>query len=69
MPLELLGLILRGSMTRFHYLIFSRLSRVELKFPNLKARAVTISFDVETLPGFCGGFVDESADPDDEYLT
>jgi hypothetical protein len=69
MPLELLGLISRGSMTRFHYLIFSRLSRIELKFPNLKARAVTMSFDVETLPRFCGGFVDESADPDDEYLT
>lgn len=69
MPLELLGLISRGSITRFHYLILSKLNRIKLKIPNLKARAVTISFDVETLPRFCGGFVDESADPDGEYLT
>jgi peptidoglycan/xylan/chitin deacetylase (PgdA/CDA1 family) len=65
----LLGLVARGSMTRFHYLILSKLNKAKLKIPNNKAKAVTISFDVETWPKSYGGFVDESADPAGEYFT
>jgi len=69
MPLETLGIIARGSMTSFHYLIFSKLNKVKLKIPDNKAKAVTISFDVETWSNFHGGRIEESADPDGEYFT
>ena len=69
MPREILGLMSRGSMTSFHYLILSKLNKINLKIPGNKAKAVTISFDVETWSNFCGGRIEESADPDGEYFT
>lgn len=69
MSLELLALMSKGSMTSYHYLILSKLNKIQLEIPDNKTKAVMISFDVETLSNFCGGRIDESADPDGEYFT
>jgi len=69
MSLETLGIIARGSMTSLHYLILSKINKIELKIPYNKAKAVTMSFDVETWNHFYGGRIDKSADPDGEYFT
>jgi peptidoglycan/xylan/chitin deacetylase (PgdA/CDA1 family) len=69
MSLELLALMSKGSMTSYHYLLLSKLNKIQLEIPDNKNKAVTLSFDVETWSNFCGGLVDKSADPDGEYFT
>jgi peptidoglycan/xylan/chitin deacetylase (PgdA/CDA1 family) len=54
--------------TQFSYLILSRFNRLRLNIPEDKAKGVVFSFDVETWDDKCGGLVEPTADPEDEYF-
>lgn len=53
---------------QYSYLILSRFSGLTLKIPAGKAKGVVLSFDVETWNNKCGGRVEPSANPEDEYF-
>jgi peptidoglycan/xylan/chitin deacetylase (PgdA/CDA1 family) len=69
MHFKIPDIIAQRRLTSFHYMVFSKLNAVRLSIPNGKTKAVTVSFDVETWPNFCGGIRDDLADPYGEYFN
>jgi peptidoglycan/xylan/chitin deacetylase (PgdA/CDA1 family) len=53
---------------QFSYLFLSRFSRTSLIVPEGKRKGIVFSFDVETWDNKCGGVVEPSANPEDEYF-
>jgi peptidoglycan/xylan/chitin deacetylase (PgdA/CDA1 family) len=49
-------------------MVLSRFKALKLDIPGGKVKGVVLSFDVETWDNKCGGRVDSSADPEDEYF-
>jgi peptidoglycan/xylan/chitin deacetylase (PgdA/CDA1 family) len=53
---------------QFYYMVISRFSSLKLSIPGGKMKGVIFSFDVETWENICGGLVEPTADPEDEYF-